>query len=130
MSSSDDERRERETRLLEEALRAELAERPELLPPWQRYPEGERFSSFWRMGQGEWYAMIFARWLEPLSREERALYFRRHGPVPTEWADWVASAIYGWGGDEDDDALLSQVRRLEREHGLVDAAAWEGRRSD
>lgn len=111
-------------RLLEQALEEEQAH-GEILPPWKRYPDEARFSGFWRQGTGEWFVMVWSHWAAGRSQSERMAYFRRHAPVPTDWADWVSDAIYDEGEPASDDEIVEQVRRLERETGLVDAAAWE-----
>ncbi|MEV0398199.1 hypothetical protein [Polymorphospora rubra] len=30
-----------------------------VLPPWRAYPEIERYSIGWRVGNGEWYLMVW-----------------------------------------------------------------------
>ena len=96
-----------------------------MLPPWLRHPDRPRFTSFWYTGPSEAEAEAFEAWLEARSVAERVAYFRRHGPVPPLWADWVASTIYSDWDHASDDETAALVARLQREHGLVDVDAWE-----
>jgi hypothetical protein len=103
----------------------EAARRADLLPPWQRYPDAPRFSSFWYAGGGDWYVTVFLHWLHKHDESSRADFFRRNAPIPDIWADWVASAVYGDWEHESYDETAAQVARLEREYGIVSFAAWE-----
>ncbi len=115
-----------ERALIQSRLERELADHGgEILPPWRRYPDHERFTSFWLMGEGELYGMLWNAWLEGRDTRARIELFRRYAPIPTPWADWVASAVYDDWEHDSDDETVAQVHRLERETGLVDAAAWE-----
>ena len=75
------------------ALTEELANRPDLLPPWRKYPEIPRYSIGWRMGSGEFYLMVWDRWAKRLNRKQRTAYFKNYTPIPVEWVDWVASSL-------------------------------------
>jgi hypothetical protein len=112
-------------RMLDAAITTEVAERGGVLPPWLRFPGAPRFGSFWNQGGGEWFVMVWTRWARDLDERARVAYFARHAPVPVPWSDWVASAVYGDREYESDDELLDDVRRLEEEHGLVSADAFE-----
>jgi len=115
----------RRARLLEREVEAETREHGDVLPPWLRHPEHPRFAGFWYAGGGDWFIEVWMHRASSMTIEERVAYFRKHAPVPTAWADWVASAVYGEWELASDDALVAQVKRLERETGLVDASAWE-----
>lgn len=124
---------------LQSALERELLEqgRATPLPPWQRYPDIPRYSIGWRMGGGESYLMVFWRWYERLSRDEKLAYFRELAPIPVEWVDWVGMQLEegedegegeGEGEDEDDGSSFDEMIRRSGERiahlGLFDVEAW------
>jgi hypothetical protein len=112
---------ERTNRLLDDHIRGELQNRDSLPPPWKKYPDMERFSSFWRMGDGEWYLMMWFRWTEKFNQDQMLDYFRLNQPIPVSWLDWV-SAFMIEGADLWEDPEPG-IRRLE-ELGLADLLAW------
>ncbi|MEV0605862.1 hypothetical protein AB0I61_05730 [Polymorphospora rubra] len=85
-----------------------------VLPPWRAYPEIERYSIGWRVGNGEWYLMVWWHWWESarMDEAERIVYYQADEP-PHEWLDWAAQQI--WPGE-------AGVRRLAG-HGRHHAAA-------
>lgn len=105
--------------LLQEALEDELSEHGTLLPPWVKFPRIPPFSVGWRRGDGEWFMMVWARWLESLEPAERLAYFRAHAPIPLDWQHFVAEALF----PEDEDDLDRAMSRL-AEAGLADLPRW------
>ncbi len=82
---------------LDAAITKELADRGTLVPLWVCHPEIPRYSIGWRMGPGEWYAWMWARWWEGMDEASRAPY-RAHWPAPEGWIGWFDDE------DPDDDA--------------------------
>lgn len=115
---------ERQSQMLDDSIREALAG-DGFAAPWSAFPDQPRFSSFWFAGGGQWPLPVLARWLERQTVAERVAFFAEHVPVPAEWADWVASVVYDEWELDSDDAIVEQVHRLAREHGLVDPIAWE-----
>lgn len=103
------------------AIETELAAHGEVRPLWVAYPDIERYSIGWRMGSGEGYAIVFGEWWATVPEHERIPYFERHLPIPLEWADWTADAIFGVT-DED----LEDPERLERNVARIAALGWVG----
>ena len=64
-----------------------LREEGILVPPWQKHPEIPRFSIGWRMGDGEWYAWMFARWWQRQSDAAKSAYRQMFQP-PEGWQDY------------------------------------------
>lgn len=58
--------------------------RTELLPPWKKYPQINRFSIGWRMGEGEYYLMEWHKWYTKLTTKERKDYIEKY-PQPLTW---------------------------------------------
>ncbi|SCL29042.1 hypothetical protein GA0074692_2652 [Micromonospora pallida] len=86
---------DRTRELLDAAVRKQLDDHGRVLPPWRAYPQIERFSIGWRMGDGEWHLMVWWHWWEsaPMNEAERIAYFQADEP-PREWLDWVAHQIW------------------------------------
>ncbi|MGC4896943.1 hypothetical protein [Micromonospora sp. DT31] len=99
--------------LLDAAVREQLDAHGRVLPPWRAYPQIEPFRIGWRMGDGEWYLMVWWHWWESASMDEgeRIAYFRADEP-PREWLNWAAEQL--WPGGDFGEA---GVRRL-AEHGI------------
>jgi hypothetical protein len=76
-------------------LPAHLDAHGDLAPPWERYPDYERYCIGWRMGAGEDWMCLWSVFLEqlPEDRETRLAYLRRHPPAPVSWADSVAHVL-------------------------------------
>lgn len=84
------------------AIEHELQQHGDVLPPWRKYPDLERYSIGWRMGPGEVYIGAWWEWTEPFDREQRIAYFKRYVPHPPDWLDWIAYDLgmekrYGMG---------------------------------
>jgi hypothetical protein len=124
MTLTEEERLERQRRLLEEALAKELADAPDgvLPPPWIRYPDYPAGLICWRMGDGEWFLMIWHHWSEHFTEAQRLDYFRRFAPLPLEWADWVACSFVPESEELPDDPEPAVARLSEA--GLIDLEAW------
>lgn len=76
-------------------LRQHLDAQGDLAPPWERFPDYERYTIGWRMGGGEewmWARRLCVEQLGP-DFETRAVYLRRHAPAPTSWADAVHGVL-------------------------------------
>lgn len=56
----------------------------ELLPPWKKYPEINRFSIGWRMGYGEGYLIEWWEFYAELSDKEKKEYRKKY-PQPFMW---------------------------------------------
>lgn len=104
-------------RLLDEAIERELVEHGQLLPLWLKHPTIPCGSVGWRMGDGEWYRLVFGRWFDRLSAEARVRYFAQHLPLPLEWADHVAWSLR----PDEEDPPIDRLFEL----GWVDEAEWE-----
>ena len=95
---------------------AELLEQHGAVPPLWIYAENSHpYSTRWRMGYGETYAMVLNEWWEQenKSEAERIEYFRRW-PAPPRWMAWMADAIWDlepWE-DEDDFDYTPYFQRL------------------
>jgi hypothetical protein len=88
----------------------------DLAPPWERFPDYERYSLGWRMGAGEDWLGLWHVFLEQLDAafEARLAYLRRHPPAPFTWADAVSDALHSSPSDEksdDEDATIAKDRR-------------------
>jgi hypothetical protein len=77
----------------------------DLAPPWERFPEYERYSLGWRMGTGEDWMGLWSAFLEQLGpdRAARVAYLRRHAPAPISWANTVHDVLNPGASDDDDD---------------------------
>lgn len=88
-------------------LREHLDADGDLAPPWERFPDYERYSLGWRMGAGEDWLGLWSVFLERLAPdlETRIAYLRRHPPAPINWADAVYTVLHpsGRGGGESDE---------------------------
>jgi protein-tyrosine-phosphatase/N-acetylglutamate synthase-like GNAT family acetyltransferase len=83
---------------LDHAIAKELADHATLVPPWKKYPEIERYSIGWRMGSGEWYVWMWARWWQGMDEDARVAYRARWRPeLPEAWTGWFDAS------DDDDD---------------------------
>jgi hypothetical protein len=116
-------------RLLEDAVRGELAEWGVVRPPYLAFPGIDPYDIGWRMGAGEWHIMVWSRWwgASHPDEESRLAYFRHH-PPPPPWLAWTASAIWADENSEDadegsEDEDDTAVRRLEA-HGIATYADW------
>ncbi|HUS28932.1 MAG TPA: GNAT family N-acetyltransferase [Kofleriaceae bacterium] len=69
-------------------IAAEIAQYGELMPPWAKHPEIPRRSIGWRMGGGEWYRWMWARWWDAQDKATRAAYRAKWVP-PQEWAGYL-----------------------------------------
>jgi hypothetical protein len=56
-------------------------------PPWAKYPDMERQSVGWRMGDGEDYYNTVYRMFSALPPAAREDYEQRH-PEPPGWSGW------------------------------------------
>jgi hypothetical protein len=81
---------EREARLHDEAIAAEVTEHGTLLPPWRMFPGVHPFDAFWRMGGGDWFVDLYGTWMRRHSPEAWLDYLRAHAPIPVEWVEWAA----------------------------------------
>ncbi|MBC8139399.1 MAG: hypothetical protein H8F28_26275 [Fibrella sp.] len=75
-------------------------------PPWTFSPNSHPYSIEWRMGAGEGYLMVLARWWESanLDEAERIAYFRKY-PPPPRWLQWMIDTLWdirSWEQEEFD----------------------------
>ncbi len=79
-----------ESRLDDDIARELSAQNQTLMPPWAKYPAIPRRSIAWRMGDGEWYSMMWHRWWSRLSPEAQATYAAQWKPrTPPEFVGWL-----------------------------------------
>lgn len=57
-------------------------------PPWRAFPEIERYSIGWRMGDGEWYMTNWCKWYDSISIEHRRCYRSKYWPPLLTWWDF------------------------------------------
>ena len=95
-----------------------LDELGDLAPPWEAYPDYERYTIGWRMGPGEGWLTMWWQFLEEVvpTMEARLAYLLRHPPAPESWADVVHEVL---NPDDDLDGLEPEQREALRAHGLT-----------
>jgi len=96
----------------------------DLAPPWERFPDYERYTIGWRMGPGEDWLGLWSVFLDKLGTDPaaRLAYLRRHAPAPVTWAGRVhfvlnptdESEEYDW----EDDTRRERIEALTQQ-GLV-----------
>jgi hypothetical protein len=101
-----------------EHLDEQLDEHGDIMPPWAKFPEYERYTIGWRMGSGEDWVCFVSVFLDRMGKKPaaREAYLRRHPPAPYTWAGWVLSVL--GEGDDDDDGDADQLAQLDA-RGLV-----------
>lgn len=62
------------------------------LPPWKTYPDLDRYSLGWRMGEGEAYVDEFRIFWESLTEFDQRLYQTRY-LATGEWEGWYKDAL-------------------------------------
>ena len=110
-----------------DSLSEKLDENGDLTPPWERFPNYERYTIGWRMGEGEDWLSYWHVFLEDLDAafEVRLAYLKRHPPAPVNWADRVYGVLHPSAKDEEEDGddatdQLAVQRRAELLHlGLI-----------
>jgi hypothetical protein len=117
-------------------LREHLDVHGDIAPPWERFPDYERYTLGWRMGSGEDWLGLWGVFLEQLApdRETRIAYLRRHPPAPISWAGAVHKVLHPTEradgedegdegdeaeGDEDDPIAAASRRSALLEQGLI-----------
>jgi hypothetical protein len=96
----------------------------DLPPPWERFPNYERYTIGWRMGAGEDWLSYWHVFLDALAPdfEVRLAYLRRHPPAPVNWADHVYAVLHPSVRDSDnegDDSGETQRRAELLQLGLI-----------
>jgi hypothetical protein len=94
----------------------------DLAPPWEQFPNYERYTIGWRMGAGEGWLGLWHVFLEDFdpSYEARLAYLRRHPPAPETWADMVHSVLHpSTRDDESEDRIAAERRDTLRRAGLI-----------
>ncbi|WP_040480269.1 hypothetical protein, partial [Longispora albida] len=86
---------DRTREMLDAEVGRQLAAHGQVQPPWRAYPDYERYSIGWRMGNGEWHMMTWGHWWQAAfpGEPERLAFFRAE-PPPAEWLDWAAYQIW------------------------------------
>ncbi|WP_437766270.1 hypothetical protein WMF27_25470 [Sorangium sp. So ce281] len=117
-------------------LREHVDQHGDIAPPWERFPDYERYTIGWRMGSGEDWLGMWSVFLEQLApdRETRIAYLRRHPPAPITWAEAVHKVLHPTDeraededgdeeeedGDEEEDPIAAASRRSALlEQGLI-----------
>jgi ribA/ribD-fused uncharacterized protein len=59
----------------------------EMLPPWKKFPHINPLDMFWRMGQGELYAIDFRKYFNSLPDREKVRYKLTY-PASGDWIDY------------------------------------------
>jgi hypothetical protein len=72
----------------EQTLFERLSQQPPL-PPWKAFPDLDRYSMGWRMGDGEDHLYLLYIFFKYSTPEMRAEYEALH-PEPEEWNGWYA----------------------------------------
>lgn len=63
-----------------------------VLPPWVAFPEIDQFDMFWRMGLGENYMYIWAKWFSSQSLNSKKKY-EDFFPNPSDWDKFYDGCI-------------------------------------
>ncbi|NJR31962.1 MAG: hypothetical protein HC778_02645 [Chamaesiphon sp. CSU_1_12] len=86
----------------------------EMVPPWEEFPDYERYTIGWRMGSGEDYLDCWYDFVEKLpdDYDTRLDYLKSHRPAPLNWC----SHVFG---------VLSPDRKLEQKYGCNQAETIE-----
>jgi hypothetical protein len=102
-----------------ERLHEHLDAQGDLAPPWEAFPNYERYTIGWRMGRGEDWLCFWWVFLESLGpdRDGRLAYLRRHAPAPCCWSDNVWSVLHP--SEAHDTEILESQRAWLREQGLI-----------
>ena len=83
--------RSRTEAALDRDVAAAIAEARTLPPPWDKFPDIPRRKLHWRMGSGEWYLWMWARWWATLEKSQRQTYRATwQSTAPLDWSDWLA----------------------------------------
>lgn len=69
--------------------------------PWEAFPDMHPFDIGWRMGSGESHLVLLLHDAQGRSLDERRAEVIAAGPVPAEWAFWVAEFLALPGATED-----------------------------
>ncbi len=107
----------------EKHLPEHLDARGDIAPPWEEFPQYERYTIGWRMGSGESWLGFCGLFLErlPADFDSRLAYLQRHAKAPHTWSDWVYDVLYPDAPEDDDDdndddgEAEKQVKRERRE---------------
>lgn len=93
----------------------------DLAPPWEAFPDYERYTIGWRMGSGESWLGFMNVFLDkhlPTDFDTRLAYLKRHAKAPYSWSDWVFDILHPEVEDEDDedddDGEKARQRREQR----------------
>lgn len=90
----------------EKHLAEHLDPQGDLAPPWEAFPDYERYTIGWRMGSGESWLGFMNEFLDkhlPTDFDTRLAYLKRHAKAPYSWSDWVFDILHPDIEDEDDD---------------------------
>jgi hypothetical protein len=106
-----------------------LDENGDLAPPWEKFPEYERYTLGWRMGTGEAWMCMWSVFLDKLGTEPavRLAYLQRHAPAPWTWANLVHSVLAPAADDDDDDdgdVRAERIQQLQARGLIASDIAW------
>ena len=67
-----------------------------IVPPWEAFPDYERYTIGWRMGGGEEYFHDWWNFIAslPLDFSSRLQYLQQNRPAPINWFDIVLKVLY------------------------------------
>ncbi|WP_019011150.1 hypothetical protein [Deinococcus aquatilis] len=94
----------------------------DLAPPWARFPDYERHTIGWRMGEGEDWIELWSAFLEqlPQDHDTRTAYLQRHPPAPVSWADTVHHVLFPLEQGDDNDSDEDDLNRVQRRTALLE----------
>ena len=110
-------------------LAEHLDARGDLAPPWEEFPNYERYTIGWRMGTGESWLGFLSIFFEQLPEDfdTRLAYLRRHAKAPYTWSNWAYDVLYPEASEEDekedaddDDGVRALKRTKERRVQLIE----------
>ena len=83
--------------LIDKRIQELVLEYGSIPPPWFMFPDTHPYEIGWRMGDGEFYVMVFSEWWEREKRgydeAQRIEYFRKW-PPPPRWLPWMIDVIW------------------------------------
>ncbi|MFZ6875171.1 hypothetical protein ACO0LF_24155 [Undibacterium sp. Di27W] len=98
---------------------ADLDVHGDIAPPWEKFPDYDRYTIGWRMGAGETWLKKWKSFIRqmPDEFELRLAYLKRHPAAPYSWADFVQDTLHPMykaehAEDDRDQAYLKGLQEL------------------